>query len=74
MTAKTHEPAHIVTSTQVMIMPVPTADIEPIVSRKNLPDPGYTSTARLNNSVAAAIRLLNANISSSAGNSAIRPK
>src|SRR6185503_17999689 len=47
MTAKTHEPAQSVTIKHVMRAPVPTEDIERIVSRRNLPEPGYTSTAWL---------------------------
>src|SRR5687767_4329226 len=40
ITAKTHEPAQITTTTQVMITPVPTDESERTVSRRNLPEPG----------------------------------
>jgi hypothetical protein len=40
MTAKTHEPAHITTTKQVMMMPVLKSESELTVSRRKLPDPG----------------------------------
>jgi hypothetical protein len=62
------------TTTQVMTTPVPTEESDLIVSRRNLLDPGYTSTARLINSDAGAIWLLIASINNNAGKSAISPK
>ncbi len=40
MTAKTHEPAHSVTTMQLMMTPVPTLESERTVARRNSPEPG----------------------------------